>query len=221
MAEDLLRRAARLLAGSADFRDTLLQALCATLPDLGDFGFFDAVAPDGSVVRVARAHEDPATEALLRPTQWVRSGRRHDARALELAQDLAALAAPVVANAALLETLQRSEERLRMSLGAARIGTWEWRIAENTVYWSPSTARSTASPPTSRPPSSAAWRAWRPRTCRRSRNRCAAPSRPGRSSARCIASTIRSSGAATCARPAAPFPVPMAGPSAWRESWST
>ena len=206
MADDLLSRAARLLAGSEDHRDTLLKALSATLPDLGDFGFFDALLPDGRVERICRAHEDPATEELLRPTQWVRSerrdmnlcalssgepalhpdiddawyravaaseahlgllrvlafrsmitvplryrgdligaftlfmarsGRRHDERMLEMAQDLAALAAPVVANAALLDTLRRSEERFRMSMRAARIGVWEWRPSDNSVFWSP------------------------------------------------------------------------------------
>jgi len=206
MAADLFQRAARLLAGSSDFRDALVQALSATLPELGDFGFFDAMAPDGQVVRVVRAHEDEETESLLRPTRWVRSeradvnlcalssgeaalhpdiddawyravaanedhlallrrlafrsmvtvplrfrgeligactlfmgrsGRRHDARALELAEGLAALASPLVANAFLLEKVTLSEERLRMSLGAARVGAWEWRIDDGSVYWSP------------------------------------------------------------------------------------
>ena len=202
----LLKRTARLLAGTADFRDTLERTLSACLPALGDFGFFDATAPDGTVVRVSRAHEDVQVEAILRPTQWTRSerrdmnlcalssgepalhaeiddawyravavdadhlavlrrlafrsmatvplryrgeligaltlfmgrsGRRHDAHLYELAQDVAALASPVVANAALMESLRVSEERLRVSVQSARIGIWEWRLADDSVYWSP------------------------------------------------------------------------------------
>ena len=73
-----------------------------------------------------------------------RSGRCHTAEHLELAIDLAGLAAPVVANAALRERHERalaelriSEERLRMSVRAAGIGTWEWNLHDNSVYWSP------------------------------------------------------------------------------------
>ena len=166
-----LKSAARQLASCTDFADALAGTIAACLPALGDFGFFDVRVGD-QVVRTVRAHDDEATEALLRPTQWVhqaagelnlcalssgqpalhthiddawycriaaneghlallrqlgfrsmltvpmrcgdelvgaltlfmgRSGRQHDADALDLATDLAALAAPVVVNKRLLE----------------------------------------------------------------------------------------------------------------------
>ncbi|MBC7969343.1 MAG: PAS domain-containing protein [Verrucomicrobia bacterium] len=34
------------------------------------------------------------------------------------------------------ETLRSSEERLRLGLQAARMGTWDWNIAENRIIWS-------------------------------------------------------------------------------------
>src|SRR5690348_8693730 len=73
-----------------------------------------------------------------------RSGRRHDRDMLDIASDLAGFAAPVVANAALLERHQRakaallaSEMQLRISYEAAGLGAWDWRIDEGLVYWSP------------------------------------------------------------------------------------
>jgi PAS domain S-box-containing protein len=211
-ARRIFSRAAHLLSSSAGYRQTLEHALAACLPALGDFGFFDARDGD-EVVRIARAHEDEATEAMLRPTRWApqprsglnlcalssgepalhrdiddewyrkaaasdgereamrrlafrsmitvpmrfrgeligaltlfmgRSGRLHDAEHLALAADLAGLAAPVVANAALLErhehataALEASEAQLRLSYQAARLGAWDWRIDEGAVYWSP------------------------------------------------------------------------------------
>ncbi len=212
-AREIFRRAAALLGASRGYRETLEHTLAACLPPLGDFGFFDARHEDG-VVRIARAHEDEAIEAILRPTRWGaqeradglnlcalttgepalhadiddawyrkvaaneehlallrrlgfvsmitvpmrfagdligaltlfmgRSGRRHDASHLGIAADLAAIAAPVVANAALLERhelaksmLLASETQLRISYEAAGLGAWDWRIDEGEVYWSP------------------------------------------------------------------------------------
>ena len=73
-----------------------------------------------------------------------RSGRRHDADMLAIACDLAGFAAPVIANAALLERHERarsallaSEAQLRISYEAAGLGAWDWRVEENQVYWSP------------------------------------------------------------------------------------
>lgn len=37
-----------------------------------------------------------------------------------------------------VQILRDNEERLRLALEAGRMGTWEWRIPENTVKWSPS-----------------------------------------------------------------------------------
>lgn len=72
------------------------------------------------------------------------SRRRHGPAHLELAADIAAMAAPVVANARLVEdqrrtseALRASEERLRLAQLAAGVGAWDWNVATNEVYWSP------------------------------------------------------------------------------------
>ncbi len=75
--EDLrgvLRRAGRLLSDSRGYRETLEGTLAACLPALGDFGFFDVLEGDDAV-RVAKAHDDEALEAMLRPARWVRQAR--------------------------------------------------------------------------------------------------------------------------------------------------
>jgi PAS domain S-box-containing protein len=71
------------------------------------------------------------------------SGRRHTLEHLELASELALLAAPVVVNARLVvrhqrveEALRQSSERLRMAVEAGRVGIWDWDIARNRVNWS-------------------------------------------------------------------------------------
>ncbi|HSN20456.1 MAG TPA: PAS domain S-box protein, partial [Usitatibacter sp.] len=211
-AGPIFSRAAELLSSSDGYRDTLELTLAACLPALGDFGFFDA-RDGGEVVRIARAHEDEALEALLRPTRWSpqprdgvnlcalttgrpalhpdvddawyrdvavneqhletlrrlafrsmisvpmrfrgeligaltlfmgRSGRRHDEQLLAIASGLAGIAAPVVANAALIERHERaeaallaSEAQLRLSYEAAGLGAWSWRVEDGEVYWSP------------------------------------------------------------------------------------
>ena len=72
-----------------------------------------------------------------------RSARRHEPEHRKSAQDLAALAAIVVANARLIEqydrsqaALQSSENRLRLAMTAGDLGSWEWDIAEDRVTWS-------------------------------------------------------------------------------------
>ncbi len=70
----LLTRTASLLASSTDFQTTLEKTIAACLPHVADFGFFD-LRVDDQVVRTARAYEDPRVEAILRPSQWVRSER--------------------------------------------------------------------------------------------------------------------------------------------------
>jgi PAS domain S-box-containing protein len=72
-----------------------------------------------------------------------RSGRRHTPEDLALAQEVCILAAPVVANARLVDqhraaeaALRVSEERLRMALAAGRVGIWDWDIQNNRVTWS-------------------------------------------------------------------------------------
>jgi len=67
----VFRNAAALLASSLEFEETLAHVIAACLPALGDFGFFDVVTEEG-VRRTSAAFEDAETEAILRPTQWVR-----------------------------------------------------------------------------------------------------------------------------------------------------
>ncbi|WP_186511035.1 ATP-binding protein [Caenimonas sedimenti] len=71
------------------------------------------------------------------------SGRRHDADDLAFAGELAALAAPVVVTARLLEQqrnaeaqLRMQEERLRLAVEAGQVGIWDWDIARQSVTWS-------------------------------------------------------------------------------------
>jgi PAS domain S-box-containing protein len=71
------------------------------------------------------------------------SGRSHGEADLELAGEVALLAAPVVVNARLVEQHRRSEkalreqaERLRIAVEAGQVGIWEWQIPENRVNWS-------------------------------------------------------------------------------------
>jgi len=208
----VLGRVARLLAGAADFDETLRQAIAACLPLLADFGFFDVVIEGEDVRRTSAAHEAPDLQALLSPSRWVRrihpelnlcalstgepalhadtgeawyrraaacedelrlmrqlafasmltvpmrwrgellgaltlfmgrSGRRHDETHLAFATEFAAVAAPLVANARLLEqhrrveaALRRSEEVLRMAVEAGRVGIWDWDIVADRVSWS-------------------------------------------------------------------------------------
>ena len=71
----LLSRAGELLSSTIDYEATLRNVVAAALPDLGDFGFFDVLEPDGSVRRIARAHQNAKTQELLEATRWVRSER--------------------------------------------------------------------------------------------------------------------------------------------------
>lgn len=71
------------------------------------------------------------------------SGRKHDRGHLNLAMEIAALAAPIVVNARLLHrerlaqsALKDSEQRLRFATAAGKIGIWEWDILNNKVTWS-------------------------------------------------------------------------------------
>ena len=72
-----------------------------------------------------------------------RSGRSHDDAALASAQELAALAAPMVVNARLVgqhadaqAALHTSEERLRLAVEAGDLGIWDWDIVRDRVEWS-------------------------------------------------------------------------------------
>lgn len=202
----IFRRAASLLTSSLEIEHALAHTIGVCLPVLGDFGFFDVVLDDG-VRRTARAHADPALEAMLNATTWEpqertdinlcalssgaavlhentddawyahafgeapryfafqsmlsvpvqygdeligsltlfmsTSGRHHTADDVNFAAELASIAAPVVANARLLErerraqaALKYSEERLRLATDAANIGIWDWDIANDKITWS-------------------------------------------------------------------------------------
>ncbi len=72
----LVARASDVLSRSLDWDTTLGAVIDVVLPALGDFGFFDVVAPGGAVRRVARAFRDPAREALLAGTTWQRNERK-------------------------------------------------------------------------------------------------------------------------------------------------
>jgi PAS domain S-box-containing protein len=72
-----------------------------------------------------------------------RSGRTYTDGDLAFAAELAALAAPVVAHAALLArqrgaeaALRDSEQRLRVAVNAGGIGIWDWNLVTNKVAWS-------------------------------------------------------------------------------------
>lgn len=72
-----------------------------------------------------------------------RSGRSYSEEDIEFAEELAALAAPLVANVRLLDKQRRSEaelklseERLRLATDAGNIGIWEWNISAGQVTWS-------------------------------------------------------------------------------------
>lgn len=73
---ELLARASRELAASLDWEETLTRIARLSMPTLGDFGFFDVIEADGSVRRIAWAHEDPRRLAMLERTRWERSDRR-------------------------------------------------------------------------------------------------------------------------------------------------
>ncbi|HEV8245958.1 MAG TPA: GAF domain-containing protein, partial [Polyangiaceae bacterium] len=71
----LLADAGPLLTSSLDYEQTLNNVGRLALPALGDFCFLDIVEESGTVRRVASAHEDPETLALLQQTKFVRSKR--------------------------------------------------------------------------------------------------------------------------------------------------
>ncbi len=64
----LLARACEILCSSLDYTTTLRNVVQLTLPRLADFAFFEVMEPDGHVRRIARAWQDPHTEAQLEAT---------------------------------------------------------------------------------------------------------------------------------------------------------
>ena len=72
----LLARAGEAFSGANSYEEMLASVVNIALPTLADFAFFDLLEGGDQVRRIARAHEDPAIDALVNSTQWVRSDRR-------------------------------------------------------------------------------------------------------------------------------------------------
>ncbi len=70
----VLARAGEAFSNATDYEATLRNIVSVTVPELGDFAFFDVVESEG-VRRIPAAHEDPETLALLEQTRWSRSER--------------------------------------------------------------------------------------------------------------------------------------------------
>jgi PAS domain S-box-containing protein len=77
---------------------------------------------DGAVAQVAVTYKDVTAQLLAKD----RAEAEHDRLALVLAE-----------KERLARALHEEEERLRTTLEAAAVGTWEWLIAEDRVDWSP------------------------------------------------------------------------------------
>ncbi|MBA3463192.1 MAG: PAS domain-containing protein [Deltaproteobacteria bacterium] len=95
----------------------------------------------GSMISVPMRYRDELLGALT--LFHGRSARRYTKDELDFAIDLATLAAPVVANARLLDqqrritaALQTSEERLRIGMDAAQLGVWDWDVKADRITWS-------------------------------------------------------------------------------------
>jgi PAS domain S-box-containing protein len=121
-------------------------------PDIGDTWYQAIAANPGhlqvlrelaftSMISVPMRYQDQLLGALT--LFFGRSGRRFGPDALAFASELAAMAAPVVANARLLEqqrvtteALRASEERMRVGMDAGKLGVWDWDVKANRVTWS-------------------------------------------------------------------------------------
>nr|WP_255481853.1 MULTISPECIES: ATP-binding protein [Ramlibacter] len=170
MAEGTVRRTAaahqspeieRLLAASRWSRqenpELLLCALCsgraALHPQIDEAWYRTVARADQGQLQLLR--ELGARSMLTVPMRWQGevlgalslfmgdSERRHTEADLALAAELVEMAAPLVANARLLEqhlrtetALRLSEERLRTAVGAGQVGTWDWDIAADRTTWS-------------------------------------------------------------------------------------
>lgn len=71
----VLTRVSDTLAQSLDYERTLHSVTELAMPLLGDFGFFDIFEGE-EVRRIARVHENPEAEELLRRTRWLGPGSR-------------------------------------------------------------------------------------------------------------------------------------------------
>jgi PAS domain S-box-containing protein len=83
--------------------------------------FFPLYAASGAVAFVAVAFKDVTEEFLARE---------------QAEAELVRMQAAIVEKDRLATALRESEERLRSTLEAAEVGTWEWKLADNSVKWS-------------------------------------------------------------------------------------
>lgn len=56
---------------------------------------------------------------------------------LQMAEELALRAAIAIENARTHQALKVADEKLRVALGAGKMGVWEWSLGSNTLAWSP------------------------------------------------------------------------------------
>jgi signal transduction histidine kinase len=87
-----------------------------------------------SMLTVPMRYRDELVGALT--LFFGRSKRSHTEDMRAFAEDLAALAVPVVVTARLAERLRRSEERVRLAADAGGLGLWDWDVVANRVEWS-------------------------------------------------------------------------------------
>jgi PAS domain S-box-containing protein len=94
-----------------------------------------------SMVTVPMQYRDETIGAL---TLFMgHSGRRHTPEHLDMAAELAMLAAPVVFNARLLELHRKAEASVRaregqvnLAIEAGQLGIWDWDVEKDIVTWS-------------------------------------------------------------------------------------
>jgi PAS domain S-box-containing protein len=70
----LLAEAGEVFAGAVSYEQMLEKIAQIARPTLGDFAFFDLV--EGAMVRRTARALDPKVEAIIKPTEWVRSDRK-------------------------------------------------------------------------------------------------------------------------------------------------
>ena len=87
-----------------------------------------------SMLTVPMRYRDELVGALT--LFFGRTARRYDDDLRAFAEDLAALAVPVVVNARLVERIRRSEERVRLAADAGGLGIWDWDVLHDRVTWS-------------------------------------------------------------------------------------
>ena len=101
-------------------------------PVAGAVKFATAVASWGRVVTLAPVVRDALTQRS--PAQL---DAEVAARTAELKSANERLAAEAAEHRRTLDSLHRTEERLRLALEAGEMGAWEWDLSDNRVEWTP------------------------------------------------------------------------------------